>query len=95
MSQQPEVERRVVSFAGHVQGVGFRYTTRQIAADFQVLGFVQNLPDGRVQLVCEGTRAEVERFIARIGSQMQHYVRTAQVSIEPATGEFANFSIRR
>ena len=41
-------------FSGHVQGVGFRYTTRSVASRFAVTGYVRNLPDGRVELVAEG-----------------------------------------
>ena len=34
-----------VIFRGRVQGVGFRYTARRIAARYDVTGFVRNLPD--------------------------------------------------
>ena len=46
--------RRTSHFSGHVQGVGFRYTVQDLAADFDVRGYVRNLPDGRVELVVEG-----------------------------------------
>lgn len=63
----PETMRRAhVLYSGKVQGVGFRYTTRQIAARFAVTGFVKNLGDGRVELVAEGTQEEVERFLRAI-----------------------------
>lgn len=92
---QPERQRRVVLFDGHVQGVGFRYTTRQIAADFQVAGFVENLPDGRVRLVCEGPSGEVDRFVTAINGQMGGFIRSVQSSREAASGEFNSFFIRR
>jgi acylphosphatase len=94
-SGQPDQQRRIVLFEGRVQGVGFRYTTRQIAAEFAVTGFVENLPDGRVRLVCEGPPNEVERFIAAVRKQMEHYVRSLQASTEAARGEFDTFFIRR
>ena len=95
MSKKPDVERRIVLFQGRVQGVGFRYTTRQIAADFVVSGFVENLVDGRVRLVCEGSPRELDRFIAEIGSQMDRYVASKEMSVEAASGEFEGFGIRR
>src|SRR5262245_51276190 len=47
-------ERRTVYYTGHVQGVGFRYTARAAAQSCDVVGFVRNLDDGRVQIVAEG-----------------------------------------
>ena len=43
--------RNTVRYTGHVQGVGFRYTTTNIAARFAVAGYVQNMPDGSVRVV--------------------------------------------
>ena len=37
-----------VFYEGHVQGVGFRFIVRHIAKGFDVIGWVRNLPDGRV-----------------------------------------------
>jgi acylphosphatase len=87
-------QRRIVHFQGRVQGVGFRYTTRQIAADFQVAGYVENLPDGRVRLVCEGSPRELDRFVEEVCSQMDGYISSVQTSTEAATGEFARFDVR-
>ena len=39
------------NFSGHVQGVGFRYQTEAISRNFNVQGYVQNMPDGTVDLV--------------------------------------------
>ncbi len=37
-------------YSGKVQGVGFRYAVKRIASGFEVIGWVKNLPDGRVEL---------------------------------------------
>ena len=58
--------RRAAYYTGRVQGVGFRYTTQRIAADYPVDGFVKNLPDGRVELVAEGPPAQVQAFLAAV-----------------------------
>jgi acylphosphatase len=47
-------------FSGHVQGVGFRYSVKQLAAGFDVCGWVRNLNDGRVELFMQGESAEIE-----------------------------------
>lgn len=90
-----DLQRRIVHFQGRVQGVGFRYTTRQIAAGFPVTGYVENLPDGRVRLVCEGDPQTLETFIEAVRSQMDHYISSVQISTEAATGEFSGFGVRR
>ena len=52
-------DRLHVYFSGHVQGVGFRYSVKQLSLEFDVTGWVKNLPDGRVELVTEGERNEL------------------------------------
>ena len=64
-------ERRIVYFSGTVQGVGFRYTTARVAERFTVTGFVQNLSDGRVLVIAEGTAPELDRFIGAVQAAMR------------------------
>ena len=45
-----------------MQGVGFRWTVREVAMGFDVTGWIRNLSDGRVELVAEGERHELESF---------------------------------
>jgi acylphosphatase len=55
-----------VFYEGRVQGVGFRYSARRVAAGFEVAGFVRNLPDGRVELVASGDDEEVDGFLTAV-----------------------------
>ena len=55
-----------VNFEGRVQGVGFRYTVKDLARGFDVCGGVKNLPDGSVELEVMGEAAEVDDFIREI-----------------------------
>jgi acylphosphatase len=89
------VVRRDVRFRGRVQGVGFRFTTREVAARFRVAGFVQNLADGQVLLSVEGEPAELDRFVAAVVDEMDRYVAGYDVDQRPATGEFNDFHVRR
>ena len=86
--------RREIHYSGRVQGVGFRYTVLQIASKREVTGFVRNLPDGRVQLVAEGTSNELAILMREIQSTMKNYIRNVQQQEFPATGEFRGFDIR-
>ncbi len=54
---------RQVYYEGKVQGVGFRYTTRNVARGYDVSGWVLNLPDGRVHLHAQGEADEVRAFL--------------------------------
>ena len=94
MSENAVGQRRLVHFRGHVQGVGFRYTTQRIAAGFAVAGYVQNLADGRVRVLVEGEARELDRFLGELRAQMAQYIREVQTDLSPATGEFDDFEIR-
>lgn len=89
-----EQQRREVYFSGQVQGVGFRYTTRSLAARFQVTGWVQNLPDGRVKMVVEGESGELGRFQEAILHAMAGNIRDWESSSSPSKAEFVGFQIR-
>lgn len=87
-------ERWVVHFSGRVQGVGFRYTCCRIAAGHQVYGFVKNLPDGRVELVAEGTADAVKAYVQDVCEAMERYIRDSQVDRRTATCQFSSFEVR-
>ena len=86
--------RSEVQFEGRVQGVGFRYTTQSVAKSYEVVGYVQNLPDGRVKLVAEGVRQEVDRFLKDLTGRMEGYIRDQTRMDGPATGDFTQFGVR-
>ena len=55
--------RRHVFVSGMVQGVFFRYETRERARARGLAGWVRNLPDGRVEAVFEGQQDAVEGMV--------------------------------
>jgi len=89
-----ERSRLHVYYQGRVQGVGFRWTVREVAMGFDVTGWVQNLSDGRVELVAEGERPELEAFqdaVPKAG--LRRFIRTATEDWSNGTGEFRGFEI--
>ncbi|MGD9635230.1 MAG: acylphosphatase [Pirellulales bacterium] len=86
--------RKSVLYAGHVQGVGFRYTTQAIAKRYEVHGFVRNLPDGRVELVAEGEKHELVAFLDDVRERLMRHIRDERVDTQAASGEFVGFEIR-
>lgn len=87
--------RAHVYVSGRVQGVFFRSETQDEAIRQGVTGWVQNLPDGRVEAVFEGEKEAVERLIefCRRGPPGAR-VTKVKISWEPYTGEFKDFKIR-
>jgi acylphosphatase len=88
------LHRRHVHYSGRVQGVGFRYTVKNIAMRFDVSGYVRNLPDGRVELIIEGPASEIDTMLQSVHERMNGYIRDIQISTPPATAEFSHFHIR-
>ena len=67
----PDIRHATIYFSGRVQGVGFRYAVMEVAREYDVAGYVQNLPDGRVQVEAEGSPGEVDAFVAAIEERMR------------------------
>ena len=89
-------ERLTILFSGRVQGVGFRYTTKTVACGFDLTGTVRNLPDGRVELLAEGERAELEEFQRAIqDSEVGRFVRQEEAQWSEVKNEFRGFEIIR
>ncbi|HID20209.1 MAG TPA: acylphosphatase [Methanophagales archaeon] len=89
-------ERAHVFIKGKVQGVLFRYTTRDEANVRDVKGWVRNVRDGRVEAVFEGEKEKVDEMI-----EYCHYgppaakVSSVKVIREEYTGELKSFTIPR
>jgi acylphosphatase len=89
------LKRATVFYTGRVQGVGFRYTAREIACGYDLTGYVRNLPDGRVELVAEGEEKELRAYAEAVrASQLGSHIRNADVNWSEATEEFRGFEIR-
>ncbi len=80
-------------FSGTVQGVGFRYTTQQLARRFPVTGFVKNLPNGQVELVAEGEERKLQEFLADLKEEFQTYIRDADIRWEEPEESYQHFTI--
>jgi acylphosphatase len=83
-----------VFYSGRVQGVGFRMSVKQIACGYEVVGWVKNLSDGRVEMVAEGDKSELEAFFQGISESYLNSFIHNQVAdwLEPH-GDLKSFHI--
>ena len=89
-------ERLQNFYSGKVQGVGFRYSVKVVAAGFEVVGTVRNLPDGRVELQAEGAKEELVEFMQAIrDSDVGGFIRGEETHWSEAKNEFRGFEIIR
>ena len=80
--------------SGDVQGVGYRFFAQRAAARHQVVGYVKNLDDGRVEVVAEGPAASVEAFKHELatGPRFSTVAHVEEINLDP-TGFFSSFRI--
>lgn len=84
-----------VFYEGNVQGIGFRWTVRNIAKGFDVIGSVRNLPDGRVELQAAGEETEVRAFLdAILESELRSHIKKQSESPLTNPRPFRGFEIR-
>ena len=91
-----DLRRIRVTVSGRVQGVFFRAATQDKARSLGLAGWVRNLPDGRVELVAEGTDAAVSELLAwcRVGPRLARVDR-CEVSEEQPSGDLVGFNVLR
>ena len=82
-----DLARATVLVCGRVQGVGYRAFVRRQALDLGLAGYAENLADGRVEVVAEGVRSEVEHLLVALRRGPTHAVVDAlQVSWSHGAG---------
>ncbi|MEY2511399.1 MAG: acylphosphatase [Verrucomicrobiota bacterium] len=84
-----------VFYEGNVQGVGFRWSVRNVAKGFDVTGSVRNLRDGRVELQVTGDEEEVRAFLeAILQSELRAHIRKHSETPLLNPPAFRGFEIR-
>jgi len=79
---------------GDVQGVGYRFFAQRAAARHQVVGYVKNLADGRVEALAEGPASSVEAFKHELatGPRFSAVENVEEINLDP-TGLYPSFRI--
>lgn len=81
--------------SGRVQGVSYRAFTEQKAVELGLTGVVRNLPDGRVEIVAEGSETQLKALEhwCHGGPENADVTDIARTE-NTATGEFTDFRIQ-
>ena len=86
-------KRLHIYYSGLVQGVGFRYAAERIAESLGLVGWVRNLEDGRVEVMCEGPEKALKDFAGKIEDAFSGYIRDADIEWLNPSQEFDDFQI--
>jgi len=91
-----DTKRYRITVSGRVQGVGFRFFTRDVAQSLGLSGWVMNLIGGGVELEAEGKQPAIDRLIEELrqGPPLSR-VRDVDVQELTATGGSDGFFIQR
>ena len=80
---------------GRVQGVSFRHHTTLKAQELNVTGWVYNRPDGKVEVVAEGTDEQLQALLDFLHKGSPHaQVKQVDPNWQGASGEFDTFRTR-
>lgn len=87
-------KRAHIYFSGLVQGVGFRFAAERFGSSLGLGGWVKNLPDGRVEVVCEGPEKDIDQFLRQMNRIFEARIDDADITWGDPAGEFETFDIR-
>jgi len=83
-----------VFFSGMVQGVGFRFSARNLATKHRIKGWVMNLSDGRVKLLAEGSGGDLDNFLYDLRDEFKRYIGDCMFQEKEASGDYEDFQIK-
>lgn len=81
-------------YKGNVQGVGFRFAAAELAMEYSVKGYVENLQNGDVKVAAEGDEDAVNNFINELSSQMSRFILSSVINPQPYSGIYSSFKIK-
>ncbi len=83
-----------MTIEGKVQGVGYRYFVRARALELDLSGYARNLPDGKVVVVAEGDKKELDTLVDYLKrGPSRARVNEVMISASPFTGNYTGFFI--
>jgi len=85
-----------ITVKGTVQKVGYRDYVQETGRRLNIKGYVENLRDGSVKIVCETNEDTLKRFIKllNIKEDLITVEKIETIRTQPATGEYEYFDIQ-
>ena len=81
-------------FKGRVQGVGFRFTARDLAYRHKIKGWAKNLPDGRVEIIAQGENNNLNNFLNDLEEEFRGYIAKYDKKELSLSSECQDFQIK-
>ncbi|MGH1832207.1 acylphosphatase [Enterococcus gilvus] len=72
--------KKHINVTGRVQGVGFRYTTYQLALEIGLTGTVKNEEDGSVTIEAVGTEDQMAQFLEKLEHPQNPFAKVSHIS---------------
>lgn len=93
-----QIRRLKIHFVGQVQGVGFRWTARNVANELGLSGWVRNELDGSVSMELQGKSADLAVYFTLFDREYANYPLRYTIDekddIPPHIGETGPFMVR-
>ena len=83
-----------VLFSGKVQHVGFRYTAYYLAKNLYLTGWVDNLPDGTVEMEVQGGVSQVRKLLMQLKAQKHILITRMDITELPLKPHDRRFGVR-
>ncbi|MDP2940944.1 MAG: acylphosphatase [Candidatus Omnitrophota bacterium] len=82
-----------VFYSGRVQGVGFRFTARELAQRSGINGWVRNTSDGRVELLAAGKELALKDFLSELNKTFSSYISGTEIEWQLPQAEYQDFRV--
>ncbi|MBT3667432.1 MAG: hypothetical protein HN548_08125 [Opitutae bacterium] len=89
-----EMLRKLVTYSGNVQGVGFRWNVLNISKAYDVSGYVKNLPTGKVEALVEGRESTVLKMIEEMDGNLKDFWTTKWEEVKCGEAHHQKFEIK-
>lgn len=87
--------KKHINVTGRVQGVGFRYTTYQMAMEIGLTGTVKNEDNGSVTIEAVGTREQIDQLLEKLKVPQNPFARVSHIEQyeDPTIKDYDQFNV--